>query len=186
VELLHQIIKRRSTPGMLIFDKNNRLLYSNREALEMIPDLGKSVKKARRKGIPAEILNLLERLKKSRDSKGAGQAADLNGEVLESHSGNQYSARAFFIGGHDNPSSHILVLVEKIIERHKIDFEKAKKEFHLSQREMEVLKIISDGFNNREISEKLFISEYTVKDHLKKIMRKMGRKSRGAIIASLK
>jgi len=34
---------------MLIFDKNNRLLYSNREALEMIPDLGESVKKARKK-----------------------------------------------------------------------------------------------------------------------------------------
>jgi DNA-binding CsgD family transcriptional regulator len=186
MELLYQILKKRSTPGVLVFDKDNRLLYSNKEALNVLPELEKLAKSGKGKGLPAKILNLLNRLKRNRGWDGAKQPGDINGEVIENYSGDLCSARAFLIGGHDSPSSHMLVLVEKIIEKHKIDFEKAKKEFHLSEREMEVLKLISDGANNREISEKLFISKYTVKDHMKNIMRKMGLKSRGAIVASLK
>lgn len=46
-----------------------------------------------------------------------------------------------------------------------------------------MLKLICDGLTNKEISERLFISEYTVKDHIKNIMEKMGASSRGEIIA---
>jgi DNA-binding CsgD family transcriptional regulator len=50
---------------------------------------------------------------------------------------------------------------------------------------LEVLGLICDGHSNREISEKLFISENTTRDHLKNIMRKMGVSSRSKIIAQV-
>jgi DNA-binding NarL/FixJ family response regulator len=43
----------------------------------------------------------------------------------------------------------------------------------LSAREIEVLRLISDGNRNRDIAEKLFISEETVKVHVKHIMEKL-------------
>ncbi|HEY44150.1 MAG TPA: response regulator transcription factor, partial [Anaerolineae bacterium] len=44
----------------------------------------------------------------------------------------------------------------------------------LTEREHEVLHLIADGLNNREIAEKLFISEKTVKTHVSNILGKLG------------
>jgi len=50
----------------------------------------------------------------------------------------------------------------------------------LTDREQEVLDLIADGLNNREIGEKLFISEKTVKTHVSNILGKLGLLRRGA------
>lgn len=179
VDDLYGIIKKRSTPGILIFDMNNRLRYSNKEASNIIPDL---------QNTPEEIYNLCNRAKGSIDIKSDINATNMNYVVLQSDSGPPYSVRAFLIGRHGENKKpiYIMVLIEKIAEKHTIDFEKAKRDFRFTNRESEVLKLICEGLTNKEISEKLFISEYTVKDHIKKIMRKMNVVSRNEIIAILK
>ena len=48
----------------------------------------------------------------------------------------------------------------------------------LTEREIEVLKEVADGNRNREIAERLFISEETVKVHIKHIMEKLGASDR--------
>jgi len=47
----------------------------------------------------------------------------------------------------------------------------------LSIREKEVLKLLAEGKNNREIAELLHISKYTVRRHRSNIMKKLGIKS---------
>lgn len=47
----------------------------------------------------------------------------------------------------------------------------------LSKRELEVLKFFSEGFSNKEISDKLFISQRTVESHKTHIMQKLQLKS---------
>lgn len=44
----------------------------------------------------------------------------------------------------------------------------------LSEREIEILKLISDGIATKEIAERLFVSPNTVEFHRKNIMRKLG------------
>ncbi|MBI4464787.1 MAG: response regulator transcription factor [Acidobacteria bacterium] len=44
----------------------------------------------------------------------------------------------------------------------------------LSRREMEVVQLLVQGYKNRDIAEKLFISEKTVKNHLSAIFNKLG------------
>ncbi len=187
MENLHGIIKKRSTPGILIFDMNNRLLYSNKEALEMIPGLPKTVhtKGIKKQYVPKEIYNLCNQLKSNIAITNTAQKAGLNYAILNSSPGPPCSLRAFFIGGRgeDINATHIMVLIEKITERRSIDFEKVRKDFKLTNRELEVVVLLSQGLTNKEISERLFISEYTVKDHIKKIMRKMRVNSRNEIIA---
>jgi DNA-binding NarL/FixJ family response regulator len=48
----------------------------------------------------------------------------------------------------------------------------------LTEREIEVLRDVADGNPNREIAERLFISEETVKVHIKHIMEKLGASDR--------
>ncbi len=54
---------------------------------------------------------------------------------------------------------------------------------NLSEREIEVLRHVADGNRNRDIGEKLFIAEETVKVHLKRIMGKLGARDRTHSVA---
>jgi ATP/maltotriose-dependent transcriptional regulator MalT len=60
------------------------------------------------------------------------------------------------------------------------DFEvrTAAQQETLSERETEVLRLVAQGLRNREIGQRLFISEVTVKAHMRNIMRKLGARSR--------
>lgn len=53
----------------------------------------------------------------------------------------------------------------------------------LSEREMEILSLICDGFSPKEIAEKLFLSPRTVETHKNNIMQKFGVGSVGKLIS---
>lgn len=53
-----------------------------------------------------------------------------------------------------------------------------KADTPLSARELEVLQLVAKGLSNRDISAQLFISEHTVKSHLKNILSKLHLKNR--------
>jgi DNA-binding NarL/FixJ family response regulator len=50
-------------------------------------------------------------------------------------------------------------------------------------REIEVLQLISDGLVNREIGQKLFLSEETVKSHVRHLLAKLQARSRAHAVA---
>ena len=52
----------------------------------------------------------------------------------------------------------------------------------LTERELDVLKLIANGLTNSQIAEKLVISEYTVKTYLKQVFCKLNVHSRSAMV----
>jgi len=52
----------------------------------------------------------------------------------------------------------------------------------LSEREIEVIRLISDGKTNKEIADQLFLSTHTVNTHRKNIMQKLGIKNTAGIV----
>ena len=62
------------------------------------------------------------------------------------------------------------------------DYEKA----NISKKEFEIIELVAKGLNNKEIGQKLFITENTVKKHVSSIFTKLGFKSRKEVISYLK
>lgn len=54
--------------------------------------------------------------------------------------------------------------------------------FGLTEREIEILKTMALGLKNKEIADKLFISEKTVKTHINRVFKKLGVSSRAKAI----
>ena len=56
----------------------------------------------------------------------------------------------------------------------------------MSEREREVLVLVAQGFTNREIADKLVISENTARNHVSRILEKLGlsRRSEAAVFAA--
>jgi DNA-binding NarL/FixJ family response regulator len=56
----------------------------------------------------------------------------------------------------------------------------------LSPRERDILALIGDGLTNREIGNKLYLSEKTVKNHISRLLAKLGvqRRVQAAVLAS--
>ena len=57
--------------------------------------------------------------------------------------------------------------------------------YELSVREQEITEYIAQGFSTTEIADRLHLSRYTVRDHVKAIFEKVGVSSRGELVAKL-
>ena len=66
-----------------------------------------------------------------------------------------------------------------------IDMERMREQFGITARESEILALVAEGKSNKEIGAQLFISEGTVKNHLHRIMPKLGAANRTEIVVRL-
>ncbi len=185
------LVRKRTVPGILIFDDANRILFSNDAAADLLPFSCKemTVDMSNRQETIQAISHLCDQVKSSSSASGDDPVRReiVHCTVLSTANNGTLALRAFptYSNDKDHPV-HIMVLVEKVAENRQVDFKTCGEEFELSRREIEVLELLYRGLGNKDIASRLFISEYTVKDHLKNIMRKMDCSTRNEIISSLK
>jgi DNA-binding NarL/FixJ family response regulator len=80
------------------------------------------------------------------------------------------AVKSVYFGENYIDKSLVSVLFEKVM--HRSEGQKYFRE--LTDREMEILYFISKGLSNKEIGEKLFLSEKTIKNNATRIFRKIG------------
>lgn len=80
-----------------------------------------------------------------------------------------------------------VVLVKEVVKEVPMPFassetfivnEEQLKQLGITKRELEILELIAQGMSNREIAEKLFVSENTVKTHSSRLFDKLGARRR--------
>ncbi|GJQ64385.1 MAG: DNA-binding response regulator [Melioribacteraceae bacterium] len=67
-------------------------------------------------------------------------------------------------------------IIEQAIQ--KLDSSTIKEAVRMTRREKEVVELISEGFTNKEIAQKMHLSPYTVKSHVHNILEKLALSSR--------
>lgn len=87
----------------------------------------------------------------------------------------------FFIGVYINKQS----LQKTKDVTYDINYQKIES-LEISKREYEVLKLMSDGMSNKEIADRLFLSESTIKSHASNLFVKLNAKRRTQAIQKAK
>lgn len=173
---------------LLEYDGDIKVIGQANDGIECLELLNKIVPQVLLLDIDMPKMNGLEVLEKIRENK-----IEVKVIILTVHNEIEYLLKAVNIGidGYmlkDSESAElkkaifsvilgktyiqpslIPLMNSKIVERDK-DKEKIEK---LTRRELEILKLLSIGLYNKEIGQKLSISERTVKNHVSNIFRKI-------------
>jgi DNA-binding CsgD family transcriptional regulator len=161
-------------PGVILLDDAGMVLMSNSRAAEMLRDVTIGERQEHgRYVLPPVLESLVPQLRtRLRDRVDTSAAALLTVDLC---------VRACNMVG---PSSRNLLLVLERVQRRDAVQQNLER-FSLSPRESDVVMLVLYGHSNRRIANQLFLTEYTVEDHLKRIFAKLGVKSRTALAAKI-
>ncbi len=179
-----EIIGKRALPGMLVVNQKGDLVYYSNEAGEMLKLLCPEASDKGPPPLPEEVSRLCNSLRKKSGKDALRTSLHLNifrNEEL-------YLLRAVpLFKSESKAASHIMVIIERRpLRENPADLKKLKSKYDLTERELQVIGELIQGSTNQGVASALSISEHTVKDHIKNILRKMGVTSRSQIISSLK
>ncbi len=163
---------------VIVLDECLEPIYASGEALKAL--LGGEAQAAQETGayfplpeaLRAKCREFSEAARKSTDPMSQAVITCDNGVCGQGISANIRSVRS-------SEDSRLLFIV---VGDARAKSSEALKKSGLSRREMEIAGLICDGLKNREIGEKLFISEYTVENHLRSIYQKMDVSNRTSLV----
>jgi DNA-binding CsgD family transcriptional regulator len=179
---------RYDSTGVILFNSIGQLLFMNQDAQMYIRQL-QPLAMGRNGGclIPADVhsvvRDLISRLLECEHPK---DCESIQVERLFFSSGQGLLLRGFCIP--DEPmasNSRVLVTIEKLHQRIGCPDISIQDRYHLTQREQMVIIYLMLGFTNKEIANRLNLSEYTVKEHLKRIMQKTKTTTRTGLLARM-
>ena len=183
---------QRAGAGIVVLSSSMQLLHMNRQAAE----LSKKVNMSENGGTPprsaqgvlptaltqlcSEVLKALQVSTEAKDweqfevKRIAGdpkQPILLRGFGLPDKGGVQHA--------------RVVVTMEELGRRQHLNTDQAKEKFQLTNREQSVVENLAKGWTNKEIANALHITEQTVKEHIKHIMRKTNSTTRTGILVQV-
>jgi DNA-binding CsgD family transcriptional regulator len=185
------IIKKRALAGVMILNADKELLYVNEEARRFLHAMleEEQTQDDPPSDMPATLPRVVDELCTELISNMHGEKNHARPFIYKNVTclGDEYFLRAIPIHriSKEKEPSHIMVTVERFSTRLRVDIKKVGTKFGLTKRETEVLKGLARGMTNRDISGLLFISEHTVKDHVRSLMQKIGVNNRSLLICRI-
>ncbi len=180
--------QQHAATGVILFNSTGQLLFMNSEAQALIRQL--QPLSTRENGtclIPDEIhsvvRDLLSRLMHCDHPK---DCESIQVERLCFALDQRLLLRGLCIP--DEPlarNSRFLVVIEKLNQKLECPDTNIQQRYHLTEREQMVIIYLMLGFTNKEIANRLNLSEYTVKEHLKRIMQKTKTTTRTGLLARM-
>lgn len=175
-DIIHAAMDQFGRP-VFLFDKDLKLEYTNLEASKI-----SETSEARSNQMLAKIQSAAAEIIKSR-TQSTDNLAHLKHARLYVGS-RAYVLEVYPVQVSDSREFWAVMMID-MTGQFDIVSRFAAENYRLSQRETEIIAMLMKGLSNREIAEQIFISELTVKDHVKSILDKMKVTSRNQLMAKL-
>ena len=183
---------QRAGSGIVVLTAAMQLLHMNRQATE----LAKKINAAEQTGnaarsahgvLPTALTELCGEIIKALHVRT--EAKDWEQFELKRISGDPN--RPVLLRGFGLPDrggvehARLVVTMEELGRRQNLNTDHARGKFQLTNREQAVVEHLAKGWTNKEIANALLITEQTVKEHIKHIMRKTTATTRTGILVQI-
>ncbi|MBI3802608.1 MAG: helix-turn-helix transcriptional regulator [Nitrospirae bacterium] len=177
----------RAQPGIILLNGEGEILYLNREARATIDTrAGKNPTASASNNdsfdrVVFELYNLFKR-KGAASFRRPERSDQLKARVYH-HDGAVYLFRLTLLQPQGNVpgATQLLILIDRIQQTPSSRSDDAP--IQLTPREKNVVQLLSKGMTNKEVANCMRIAEYTVKGHIKQIMKKFHVTTRSGIVA---
>ena len=166
----------RSSQGFLLTDVTFKPLYANDCARSILDFPGAEPAGATSAAVAQRIRTILQ---SERFSAELTAAEFVSGKRL-------YVCRPSLLESRDRPARPAMVIL--LLERRARDplpLSEMCRQFHLSPRERETVRYLSQGLTTKEVAQHMSVSPNTVKQFVRLIMSKMGVTTRSGIVGKL-
>ncbi len=165
--------RHRQMQATLILDSEDRVTLLNGRAVKLLRDLCDGQIDGKAFELPSTLQALIPEMRRRlHDRTDTSAVALLTVEIC---------ARACLLLG--PAGQHLMFTFERIQRRDAVQHNLER--YALTPRERDVVTLVLFGYSNRRIADQLFLAEYTVEDHLKRVFVKLGVRTRTALAAKI-
>ena len=166
--------RSRQMPAIILLDSSDAVVLANDRAVRLLRDMASRDGRAGADPpLPPVLKALLPELRaRVRDRLDTSTVALLTVDLC---------VRACHVDG--GSGRHLLLVFERVERKDAVQHNLDR--YALTRREREVVMLLLHGHPNRRIADQLFLTEYTVEDHMKRIFTKLGVRSRTALASKI-
>ena len=171
-------------PGMLVLDHHGQVLHYSASAehwLRELEDLAPRWQEGN--GLPVAVWTVVGALRRALKPQTERDRAIIPRVCVRARSGRWLTLQAERGESHTGQPDGTMILIEPAGPREAAWLNATA--YGLSSREEEVAKLIVGGASTKQISQTLYITEYTVQNHLQNVFEKVGVRSRRALVKRL-
>lgn len=175
------------SPGFLILSSSLNLLYRDEQAWKLCGIINRSQEGKSATGVlPQAVLQVCTQIAALLRSRNIQNTEELQiKQVVADRRTEILILAAGLPDAKDPDRSEILVLLEEISRPSAPLLRSAKKRFHFTDREVSVVQHLLKGMTNKEIANEMDVTEQTVKEHIKNVMKKTKTLTRTAILLAV-
>jgi len=181
------IVKKRRIPAVVVLDMDLNVVLLNGPAEARVALTSGEAAVSSDEMLRDPLLASVDRLAKTLLEANVADASVVHWVDVHLDGDSVYGLSADFLApvGSAGAGRMVMVNIDAVCLKREVDFDAVRRRYGVSRREQDVLRMLYYGKGNREIAELLFISEYTVKDHIKAIMAKMEAGNRAEVVYKL-
>jgi DNA-binding CsgD family transcriptional regulator len=175
------------SPGFLILSSSMNLLYRDDQSWKLCGLINRIQEGKSANGVlPQAVLKVCSKVAALLRSSNSKNSDELQVKQIITDRRAEILVMAIGIPDAKDPArSEILVLLEEISRPSKPLLRSAKKRFNLTDREVNVVQHLLKGMTNKEIANEMDVTEQTVKEHIKNVMKKTKTPTRTAILLAV-
>lgn len=174
--------------GIVLFSSAHKLIYMDAQARELSARINLSQSGYSANGIlPPSVTMLSAEIVKGVQAKIiANDPTPFEVRRLISDMDHPVLLRGYgFPDGMGAKEGGVLILMEDIAPRKEFRSKQAAERFHLTEREVQIVRNLSKGYTNKEIGCALGLTEQAVKEAMKRIMQKTKTTTRTGILIEI-